>query len=109
MNNFWDSNVWGSFNLIAILLTILIVASLMKKNIPGLKDSLIPTSVLGGGILLIISAVYKIIFKTNMFQTSFFGENGIDLLEIITYHTLALGFIASTFADSSTMLSIVSV
>lgn len=101
MNNFWDSNVWGCFNLIAILLTILIVASLMKKNIPGLKDSLIPTSVLGGGVLLIISAFHKIIFKTNMFQTSFFGGNGIDLLEIITYHTLALGFIASTFSDAS--------
>lgn len=101
MNNFWDSSVWGGFNLFAILLTILIVASLLKKNIPLLKDSLIPTSVLGGGVLLLIGAVYKLIFKVNMFNTPFYGGNGMELLEIITYHTLALGFIASTFSDSS--------
>ncbi|MBR5579299.1 MAG: hypothetical protein IKW28_09945 [Lachnospiraceae bacterium] len=101
MSNFWDSNVWGCFNLIAILLTILIVASLIKKKIPLLKESLIPTSVLGGGILLLVGAIYKVIFKINMFQTDFFGANGIQTLEIITYHTLALGFIASTFSDSS--------
>lgn len=101
MNNFWDSSVWGSFNLISILLTILIIASLLKKNIPLLKESLIPTSVLGGAILLILSAAYKVFFKINIFQTSFFGGNGTDFLEIITYHTLALGFIASTFSDDS--------
>ena len=67
MNNFWDSSVWGSFNLIAILLTILIIASLLKKNIPLLKESLIPTSVLGGAILLILSAAYKVFFKINNF------------------------------------------
>ena len=101
MSNFWDSSVWGSFNLLAVLLMILIIASLFKKNLPLLKESLIPTSVLGGGILLIFGAVYKVIFKINVFQTSFFGGNGTDFLEIITYHTLALGFIASTFSDSS--------
>lgn len=101
MSNFWDSSVWGSFNLLAVLLMILIIASLFKKNLPLLKESLIPTSVLGGGILLIFGTVYKVIFKINVFQTSFFGGNGTDFLEIITYHTLALGFIASTFSDSS--------
>ena len=101
MSNFWDSSVWGGFNLFAILLIILIVASLLKKNIPFLKDSLIPTSVLGGGVLLFVGAVYKLIFKVNMFNTSFYGGNGMELLEVITYHTLALGFIASTFSDSS--------
>ena len=105
MNNFWDSSVWGPFNLLAMLLCALLAASLIKKNIKILRDSLIPTSVLGGAILLLISAVYKLIFGINMFNTNFYGGNGSNILEIITYHTLALGFIASTFTDSKNTLN----
>ena len=105
MSNFWDSNVWGVFNLIAVLLLSLLAASLLKKAIKILKDSLIPTSVVGGGILLIIAAIYKLITKDEMFDTTFFGGNGSSVLEIITYHTLALGFIASTFTGSSQKLT----
>lgn len=105
MSNFWDSNVWGSFNLIAILLLSLLVASLLKKAVKLLKDSLIPTSVVGGAVLLLIAALYKLITKEEMFNTPFFGGNGSSVLEIITYHTLALGFIASTFTGSSQKLT----
>ena len=58
MSNFWDSSVWGPFNLIAVLLCALLAASLIKKNVKILRESLIPTSVLGGTILLLFSAVY---------------------------------------------------
>ncbi|MBR5597248.1 MAG: hypothetical protein IKW30_07565 [Lachnospiraceae bacterium] len=105
MNNFWDSSVWGPFNLLAMLLCALLAASLIKKNIRILKESLIPTSVLGGAILLLISAIYKLCFGINMFNTNFYGGNGSGILEIITYHTLALGFIASTFTDSKNTLN----
>jgi len=105
MSNFWDSNVWGAFNLIAVLLSSLLAASLLKKAIKLLKDSLIPTSVVGGGILLGIAAIYKFVTKDEMFDTAFFGGNGSAVLEIITYHTLALGFIASTFTGSNQKLS----
>ena len=104
MNNFWDSSVWGPFNLLAMLLCSLLAASLIKKNIKILRESLIPTSVLAGGILLLISSIYKLIFGINMFNTNFYGNNGSTILEIITYHTLALGFIASTFTDSKNTL-----
>ena len=106
MSNFWDSSVWGPFNLMAMLLCALLAASLIKKNIRILRESLIPTSVLGGGVLLLISAIYKLIFHVNMFDTNFYGGNGSGILEIITYHTLALGFIASTFTDSKNTLGI---
>ena len=69
MSNFWDSNVWGAFNLIAVLLSSLLAASLLKKAIKLLKDSLIPTSVVGGGILLAIAAIYKFITKTKLVRT----------------------------------------
>lgn len=104
MSNFWDSSVWGSFNLMAILLCALLAASLIKKNVKILRDSLIPTSVLGGSILLLMSAVYKLCTGLHMFESDFYGGNGTAILEIITYHALALGFIASTFTDSKNTL-----
>ena len=104
MSNFWDSSIWGPFNLMAILLCALLVASLIKKNVKILQESLIPTSVLGGTILLIISAVYKFTTGLHMFESNFFGGSGSTILEIITYHALALGFIASTFTDSKNTL-----
>ena len=97
MSNFWDFSVWGPFNLIAILLLSLLAANLLKKYIPGLEKSLIPSSVLGGGILLVISSVFTLTTGKAFFDTDFFGGNGSATLEIITYHALALGFIASTF------------
>ena len=41
----------------------------------------------------------------HMFESDFYGGNGSTILEIITYHTLALGFIASTFTDSKNKLN----
>ena len=96
MSNFWDFNVWGPFNLMAVLLLSLLAANLLKKYIPGLEQSLIPSSVLGGGILLVISSVYTVLTDKVLFDTAFFGGNGSAILEVVTYHALALGFIAST-------------
>ena len=81
--------------LFAILLGSLLAGNVLKKAIPILKASLIPTSVLGGAILLIIEAIYKAITGVVMFDTTLFGGNGTASLEVITYHALALGFIAS--------------
>ena len=105
MSNFWDSSVWGSLNLVTVLLLSLLAASLLKKSVKVLQDSLIPTSVVGGAILLCIAAIYKFITKEVMFDTAFFGGSGSSVLEVITYHTLALGFIASAFTGSGQKLS----
>ena len=98
--NFWDFSSWGFFNLIAVLLGSLLVAQMLKRSIPALEASLIPTSVLGGGVLLIISTVYKAVTGQEMFDTAFFGGNGTAWLELLTYHTLALGFTASALKSS---------
>ncbi len=95
MNNFWDYSVWAGMNLLAVLLLSLLLANAMKKKIAWLGASLIPTSVLGGLLLLVLSGLYKTITGDVMFETAFFGGNGMNNMEIITYHTLALGFIAS--------------
>jgi len=100
MVNFWDFSSWGAFNLIAVLLSALLVANMLKRSIPWLEASLIPTSVLGGGILLLASVIYKRITGTEMFNTPFFGGSGTVWLELITYHMLALGFTASALRSN---------
>ena len=105
MENFWDFKVWGVVNLFAVLLMSLLCANILKRRIKFFKVSLIPNSVLGGAILLIIAGIYKLITGEVMFNEVFFGGNGIATLEIITYHALALGFIASTFKASKGKLS----
>ena len=105
MENFWDSSVWGAFNLMAVLLISLLAANTLKRKIRLLRVSLIPTSVLGGGILLLIAGIYNVITGGTFFDISFFGGNGSATLEIITYHTLALGFIASTFKTSENKMT----
>ena len=105
MNNFWDFSVWGSFHLIAVLLVSLLAANVLKRTVKFLRVSLIPTSVLGGAILLILAEIYGAVTGEVFFDTAFFGGKGITNLEIITYHTLALGFIAATLKSSGGKLS----
>jgi len=105
MGNFWDFSSWGFFNLIAVLLVSLLAGNMLKRSIPLLRVSLIPTSVLGGGILLLISVVYKAVIGTEMFDTAFFGGNGSAWLELLTYHMLALGFTASALKTTEGILT----
>ncbi len=105
MSNFWDFSVWGSLNLIAILLLSLLAANVLKNIIKPLRASLIPTSVLGGMLLLIFAGIYDLITGDVLFESAFFGGNGYGMLEIVTYHTLALGFIASSFKTANGKLT----
>ncbi len=105
MQNFWDFSAWGSINLVAVLLISLLIANIIKRSVKFLRVSLIPTSVLGGMLLLIFAGVYDLITGDILFETEFFGGNGYATLETVTYHTLALGFIASSFKTANGKLS----
>ena len=105
METFWDSNVWGGLSVISVLLVSLLAANMLKRSIRWLQASLIPTSVVAGGILIVVAGIYKAITGDIMFDTAAFGGNGTAFLEIITYHTLALGFIASTFNSSDAKIT----
>ena len=114
------SNAWGIVSVVSVLLIALILANMLKRRIPFIKKSLIPTSVLAGAIILIVSSIYTIATGGDyLFNLEFFGSpskealeavaglesvseedlslTGLQVLEIITYHSLALGFIATAF------------
>ncbi len=105
MENFWEFEVWGGINLIAVLLLSLLCANMIKRSVPFLRNSLIPTAVLGGVLLLLASIVHKQITGNILFDTEFFGGRGMADLETITYHALALGFIATAFKPAREKLS----
>lgn len=100
MVNFWDYSIWGPILLVSVLFASLLVGNMLKKGLPFLRNSLIPTSVLGGAIILIVEAIYKAIAGVSFFEAAFFGGNAETTLEVITYHTLALGFIASSLKST---------
>jgi len=105
MTDLSGSNVWGAFLILGVLLSVLLIANIIKKAIPFLRNSLVPTSVLGGLIILAFTAIYNGITGENFFELAVFGVNGIDTLETLTYHCLALGFIASSLKSSAGKLS----
>ena len=78
METFWDSNVWGGLSVVMVLLASLLVANMLKRSFAWLQASLIPTSVLAGGILITVAGIYKAFTGQIMFDTPFFGGNGTD-------------------------------
>ena len=105
MANFWEFSTWGSFNLFAVLLVSLLTANILKRRLRILRESLIPTSVLGGGLLIVVAGIYKLCTGDIMFDEPFFGTSGTATLEVLTYHCLALGFIASAFKTSDNKMT----
>ena len=76
-------SVWESLIQVAILLVAVIFATLLRRKVKFIKNSLLPSSVIAGIIIFIL----KFIPTVSEFINSSF-------MEIITYHCLGLGFIA---------------
>ena len=102
--SFSDISVWPVILLLGIILGGLLLGNILKRNISFLRNSLIPVSVIGGGILLLISTICKIASGKYVFQYFIFGNGqtltGLEIMEILTYHCLAIGFIAMTLRKS---------
>lgn len=99
--------VWSFLMIVAVLLLSLLIGNILRHFIPALKKSLIPVSVLGGLILLIISTITYYCAGDYFFNLSIFGGNGenglmsgMNILEMLTYHCLGIGFVATGMRSS---------
>ncbi len=90
--NFWDISIWTFILCLTAIFIAMLIANLLIKTIKPLRRALIPSPVLGGFLLLVFLSVYKLIAGEALFQGS--------ILEIITYHALGLGFVASALKVS---------
>lgn len=84
--NFWDADVWSFVISLSALLLAMMAANALQKLVPFLRRLMIPSSVLGGFLLLVVIWLVRKLFGAELVTTS--------LLEMITYHGLGLGFAA---------------
>ncbi len=84
--NLWDSQVWSFIITMTILFVSMIIANTLRNTIPFLRKLMIPSSVLGGFILLVVHTFCKHVLNIPLYENS--------ILEILTYHGLGLGFAA---------------
>lgn len=105
--NYSNIGVWTFIMIVAVLLISLLIGNVMRRFIPGVKKSLIPVSVLGGILLLIISTIVFYCTGDYFFNLAIFGgdgagtqSSGMKVLEVITYHCLGIGFVASGMRSS---------
>jgi len=77
--------VWAFLVQFGLLLMFLMVGNILRRTIPLFRKCLIPSALLGGGLLLIVDIIVKK-----------FGITLVDnrLMQVITYHCLAIGFAA---------------
>ena len=90
--SFWDLGVWEFITTMAILLGAMLVANALRRQFKAVRKTLIPSSVLGGFIVLIVDRIYMAFFGHSIFNVS--------ILETLTYHGLGLGFVALAWRKS---------
>lgn len=76
-----NTDLWNPIIQIGIIAALILLANVLRRKIKFIRTSLMPTAVLAGFILLILRTTG--ILNVNM-----------EFLEKLTYHMLALGFIA---------------
>ena len=77
--------VWAFMVQLGLLLLFLMLGNILRRKIPLFRNCLIPSALLGGSMLLIVDIICKQ-----------FGVTLVDnrVMQIITYHCLAIGFAA---------------
>ncbi|MBE6531566.1 MAG: hypothetical protein E7679_05740 [Ruminococcaceae bacterium] len=77
--------VWAFLVQLGLLLLFLMLGNILRRKIPLFRNCLIPSALLGGGVLLVVDIICKQ-----------FGVILVDnrLMQVITYHCLAIGFAA---------------
>ncbi len=77
--------VWGFVVQLGLLLLFLMLGNILRRKIPLFRSCLIPSALLGGGLLLVVDIICK--------QLGFILVDN-RLMQVITYHCLAIGFAA---------------
>ena len=79
--------VWSFLVQLGLLMIFLLVGNTLRRKIPLFRKCLVPSALLGGAVLLIVNIISK--------QVGFVLVDN-RLMQVITYHCLAIGFAAMT-------------
>ena len=87
--DFIQMDVWEGLLHFGGLAVLLLFANILRRKIPFLRKSLLPTAVIAGFLgLLLKETVFVPVFGQGQYEST------LTVLRIITYHAIALGFIA---------------
>lgn len=86
--NFWDFDFWSFMLTMCTLLAFIVLANILRRTIPFLRKSFLPSALIGGVLALICKSVGLLDFVDT------------DVLDMITYHAIAIGFIAMSLKRS---------
>ena len=81
-----NTALWSPIIQTAIIAGLILLANVIRRKVSFIRHSLMPTAVLAGFILLIL-------------RTSGIVKMDTEFLEVITYHAIALGFIALSLRE----------
>ena len=84
--NLWDGEVWSFILTLSLLFGMMLLANTLRRLCGFLRRMMIPSSVLGGFLLLGLNYVLQRFWSISLYSKA-------DL-EILTYHGLGLGFAA---------------
>ena len=79
--------VWAFLVQLGLLLLFLMLGNILRRTVPLFRKCLIPSALLGGTLLLTVNIIAK--------QFGLFMLDN-QLMQVITYHCLAIGFAAMT-------------
>ena len=77
--------VWSFMVQLGLLLLFMMLGNILRRTIPLFRKCLIPSALLGGGLLLTVNMIAK------QFDFPIVDNR---LMQVITYHCLAIGFAA---------------
>jgi len=78
-----NAGLWNPIIQIGIIAVLILLANVLRRKLPFIRKTLMPTAVLAGFLMLLIR-------QTNLIKMD------TDFLEMLTYHALGIGFIALT-------------
>jgi len=95
VSNYESLATWGTIIYFGILSILLLTGNVIRRKIPLLKKSLLPTSVIAGLLGLVIKeAIVRPLIGYSWWIDADQMTKFNMFLNIVTYHTIAIGFIA---------------
>ena len=92
----WDfsltnfDSVWSVVVQLGLLFVFLVLGNIIRRSIPPLRKSFIPSALIGGVLLALLGLFIKWVSPT------VFMLIDKQIMKVVTYHALAIGFIATT-------------
>ena len=100
--NYSASNIdlWDLIIQIGMIALFLLLANVLRRKIPFFRKSLMPTAVLAGFLFLILRTVGRALVPAATVEKLAFDPFDTTILEMLTYHGIAIGFIAQSLRVS---------